>query len=384
MKIGMVSKFPEQEDGIAIYSASLCGELDELGIGVVKIGDKLSTAADYRVDFKSLFLKSQLRQIIEKESLDLLHIQYVAPHFGKFSLNLGLLLALSQKVPVVVTLHEVHTAASNLKEKVLCFLQKLIVKKSGAVMVHTRQQKEYLQLKYGKKDVVLVLHGLVLRQMRKLKGKSLLFFGMLNYGKGVEYLIRAMNELPDFTLMVAGKAVTTGYEQILRLAASENKLGNVSLDIRWVPEAEKWQLIENSDIMIFPYVWAPYQSGALHNAFSCGVPVVVTDAGAIAEVVKDYRCGRVVGQRSPKAIAAGIKGVLSNYALYQQGVQAYREAANWSKVAEKHAEAYNEALQGYYETPGVIELDRAKKAKLAEELAKDEAETNETNSPYGK
>lgn len=382
MKIGMVSKFPEQEDGIAIYSDSLCGELDELGIGVVRIGDKLSTASNYAVDFKSLSLGSQLRQIVEKESLDLLHIQYVAPHFGKFSLNLGLLLALRQRVPVVVTLHEVHTAASNLKEKVLCFLQKLIVKKSGAVIVHARYQKEFLQLKYKKKQALHILHGLVLRQIHRLNGKRLLFFGMLGHGKGVEYLIRAMNELPDFTLTVAGKVVTAGYQQILRSAASENKLGNVRIDIRWVPEAEKWQLIESSDIMVFPYVWAPYQSGALHNAFSCGVPVVVTDAGAIAEVVKDYRCGRVVEQRSPKAIASGVKGVLSNYALYQGGVQAYREEANWGKVAEKHAESYNEVLQDYYETHGVIELDRAKKEKLAEEMSKDELMGDENAGVY--
>lgn len=380
MKIGMVSKFPEQEDGIALYSDSLCGELDGLGIGVVRIGDKLSTAADYQVDFKSFRLKSRLRQIIEQENLDLLHIQYVAPHFGKFSLNLGLLLALSQKVPVVVTLHEVHTAASNLKEKILNFLQKFIVKKSGAVIVHTKHQKEFLQLKYKKKQAFCILHGLVLRHMHKLKGKSLLFFGMLNYGKGAEYMIRAMNELPDFTLTVAGKAITPGYEQIVRSAAAENKLGNVRLDIRWVPEEEKWRLIENSDIMVFPYIWAPYQSGALHNSFSCGVPVVVTDAGAIAEVVKDYRCGRVVEQRSPKAIASGVKGVLSNYALYQHGVQAYREEANWEKVAEKHAEAYNEILQEYYETHGVIERDRAKKKKLAEEIAKEEIETDESQT----
>ncbi|MBI2549709.1 hypothetical protein HYV83_00825, partial [Candidatus Woesearchaeota archaeon] len=61
-------------------------------------------------------------------------------------------------------------------------------------------------------------------------------------------------------------------------------------------------------------------------------------------------------------------------------VQAYREAANWGKVAEKHAEAYNEALQGYYETHGVIEQDRARKEKLAEELAKEEVETDESQA----
>ena len=107
--------------------------------------------------------------------------------------------------------------------------------------------------------------------------------------------------------------------------------------------------------MVLPYVWAPYQSGTLHNAFSYGIPVVVTDMGAISEVVKEYRCGRVVEQRSPKAIAAGIKAVLGNYETYQHGVAKYREAANWEMSAQKHAKMYNETLQGYYETHGFLE-----------------------------
>ena len=355
MKIGMVSKFPEQEDGIAIYSESLCEELENAGVRVVKIGDPESSSADYRIDFKSWSLKSQLRKIAESEKLDLLHVQYIAAYFSKYTLNLNLILALNQKVPVVITFHEVHTAASTLREKILSFIQTVIAKKADAVVAHTRQQKEFLQMKYSKKQAYCILHGLVLNPMHRLKDRNLLFFGMLNYGKGAEHLIRAMNELPGFKLTLAGKAITPQYEAIVRAAAAENKLGNVKLDIRWVPEDEKKRMLQEADVMVFPYVWAPYQSGTLHNAFSYGIPVVVTDVGAISEVVKEYRCGRVVEQRSPKFIVAGIKAVLGNYETYQHGVAKYREAANWEMSAQKHAKMYNETLQGYYEIRGFPE-----------------------------
>ncbi len=375
MKIGMVSKFPEQEDGIAIYSASLCEELENIGIGVVKIGDIESNTADYKIDFNSLFLRGQLRKIIETERLDLLHIQYIAPHFGKKFLNINLLLAMSQKVPVVVTLHEVHTETSTIKEKVLAWLEARITKKADAAIAHTRQQKEFLQMKYGKKKAFHILHGLVLNPMNKLKSKCILFFGMLNYGKGVEHLIKAMEYLPEFRLTVAGKAISPEYEKLVKAAADENKLGNVRLDIRWIPEEEKKRLFYQADIMAFPYVWAPYQSGTMHNAFSYGIPVVVTDAGALREVVKEYICGRVVEQRSPSALAAGIKAVYSNYDTYQHGVGRYRSEANWAKVAEKHAQAYNETIQEYYETHGLLEKEREEKEKLGEAMKKEEAES---------
>ncbi len=355
MKVGMVGKFPEQQDGIAIYTASLCDELEGRGISIIRIGDSESTAAAHKVDFRSLLLKWKLQEVIEQEKLDILHIQYVASHFGKLTLNIGLLLALRQKIPVIVTLHEVHAEAETIRGKVLNWLQRCITRKAAAIVVHTQQQKELLHMRYRKRQVFCILHGLSLNPVHKLKDKKLLLFGMLNYGKGAEYLIRAMNELPDFRLTVAGKAITADYERIVKAAADDNRLGNVRLDIKWVPEDEKRRLLEAADIMVFPYVWAPYQSGTLHNAFSYGMPVVVTDAGAISEVVKEFRCGVVVEQRSPKALAAGIKKVYDSYDIYQHGVLKYREEANWQRSAQNHAEAYNLTLQEHYEAYGMPE-----------------------------
>lgn len=371
MKIGMVSKFPEQEDGIAIYSESLCEELEEIGIGVVRIGDLQSTRADYKVDFNSIFLGRKLKTIVEKEKLDLVHVQYIAPHYGKKFLNLNLILALKQKVPVVVTLHEVHTEAVTIKDKILAFLEKLTAGRATAVIAHTKQQKEFLQMRYKKKRAYHILHGLALNPVHKPNGKSLLLFGMLNYGKGAEYAIRAMEYLNDYRLTVAGKAISQDYEKLLRAAAAENRLGNVKLDIRWIPEEEKKRLLYEADIMVFPYVWAPYQSGTMHNAFGFGIPVVVTDAGSLGEVVKEYVCGRIVEQRSPKALAAGVRAVHGNCDTYQHGVLKYREAANWRKAAENHAEAYNETMQEHYEKHGVIEKERLMKRQMAQEADDD-------------
>lgn len=375
MKIGMVSKYPEQEDGIAIYSESLCRALESEGISVVRIGDKESTEANHKADFKSWLLKWQLQRIVEEEELDLLHVQYIAAHFGKFTLNLNLILALSQKVPVVVTFHEVHTTAATIKGKLLYWLQKMITGKADAVIAHTRQQKEFLQLKYGKRQAYAIYHHLLteLKPMHALKGRNVLLFGMLGQGKGAEYLIRAMGELPGFNLTIAGKAVNKDYENLIKAEASENKLGNVRLDIRWFPDDEKWKCLEKADIMVFPYVWAPYQSGTLHNAFAYGIPVVVTDIGPLAEIVKEFRCGAVVEQRSPKAIADGIRKVHGNYGIYQRGIEKYRQEASLEKIAKKHAEIYDETLQEYYEAHGVIERDRLIKEEMAEKEAAEEA-----------
>ena len=131
MKIGMVSKFMPEKDGIAIYSENLCRELQKL-CTVVKIGDEKSESADYKTSFTSFRLKQQLQKIIDKEKIELLHIQYIGAYFGRKTLNLNLLQALSQKVPVICTMHEVHynyEGYNFMRKKVLAFLEKEVVKK---------------------------------------------------------------------------------------------------------------------------------------------------------------------------------------------------------------------------------------------------------------
>jgi len=155
MKIGMVSKFLPEKDGIARFSENLCKELEKHH-EIIKIGDVKSDDADYQTNFKSFRLKAELHKIIEKEKLDILHIQYIAAYFGRHTLNLNLLQALSQEVPVVSTMHEVHYSYEGynfLRKKALAFLEKEVVKKSDAIIAHTPQQKSFLERKYSVRNV---------------------------------------------------------------------------------------------------------------------------------------------------------------------------------------------------------------------------------------
>ena len=65
MRIGMVSKFLPEKDGIARFSENLCNELSKQH-EVIRIGDTKSSTADYQINFKSFRLKAQLQKIIEK------------------------------------------------------------------------------------------------------------------------------------------------------------------------------------------------------------------------------------------------------------------------------------------------------------------------------
>ena len=340
MRIGFVSKFLPEKDGGAIYANHLC---DNLPCEVVRIGD-IESEADYNVNLRSLSLGKELAKIIEKEKLDLIHVQYVpaGQYFGKYTINMSLVRAMKQKVPVILTFAEVHTKMSNIREIVLQLLQKVLAGRAGAVITHAPDQAAFLS-KYNKHSHHVHM-GLIPRPIKPRKDKNVLFFGMLGPGKGVEHLIKAMDELPEYNLRVAGSITHKPYEQVLKTAIEKSTNKKIIADFSWIVEETKNNYYDRSDIVVLPYVWSPSQSGVLHDALSYGKPSVVSDLGAIGEIVKEYETGVAIEPGKPAAIAEGIKKAFKHYEQYQQGIKNYQEQANWESIGKKHMTVYEEVL----------------------------------------
>lgn len=349
MKIGLVSKFGEK-DGIAIYSDSLVSALRKKGAKVITIGAK-SSEADYRTDLKSFSLRRNLERIIRKEKLQLLHIQYIAErsYYGLHTLNINLISALKQKVPVAVTLHEVHYKAAGLHERIVKKLEEEVIKRASATIVHTKGQQRFIEKAYRTKKAGTIHMGVAPHPMHRKKDKRVLFFGIISELKGVEYLIDAMKWLKGYNLDIAGKAISQKYAEKLAMQLKHLKNPDsgskpIKMSLGWVPEGKKQEYFENSDILALPYTRNPFQSAVLHDAMSYGLPVVATGTGPIAETVLDFKCGEVAEPRNSRALAEAIKKVDANYKKYQEGIKRYRKEANWEKAAEMHIMAYRKAL----------------------------------------
>ncbi len=335
MKIGMVSRFGEK-DGIAIYSDNLVEALRKEGCEIITIGGK-NSKSDYKVDLQSIRLKYIIADIILKEKLQLVHFQHIAErsYYGAHTLNLNFIHALSQKVPAAVTLHELHYLARNVKEHIVSKIEKAIIKKAAWIIVHTKGQQKFLQKK-GCENATVIRMGVKTRPMHKLKGKNILFFGMISKAKGVNYLLEAMKLMPEFKLTVAGRIV----EKSTGKKLMENPPPNATLKFGWVDEEEKNELFHSNDILAMPYTDAPYQSAVLHDAMSYGLPVIVTRTGSIHDIVEEFNCGQVIEPANAKAISNAAKHCIENYSDYQKGIENYRKIANWQKSAQDHINVY--------------------------------------------
>jgi len=107
----------------------------------------------------------------------------------------------------------------------------------------------------------------------------------------------------------------------------------------FVPEEDKPGLIAGAKVFVLPSFWEGFGLDVL-NAMACGVPVVVSNAGSLPEVVGD--AGILVDPGDSGSIAAGIRQVIlapvTKYnSMREAGLKRVKEFS-WEKTARKTLE----------------------------------------------
>ncbi len=327
----MVSRFPPEKCGIAIYTNNLVTAMKDNKMDVITIGSMNSTA-DHKIKFHGISFASQIRQIIKDEQLDQIHFQYIAPYFAPKLLNQPFIKALNQDIPVTVTLHEVQYSNKGIKNKVLRHIENQICKKAKNIIVHSPLQQKFLKNK-GYNNISTVLMGITPTNNKPKNNHHLLSFGILSKEKGHIHLLRAMKHLKNHKLTLAGNPVNQAYADELQSYIKKHNLNHVTCDFGWISEKKKIQYFKDASIMIMPYIWGPYTSAVIADAVSYNIPVIVSEVGAVHEIAQEYNIGKVIHPNSHIAIQKAVLNVENNYTKYQKNITAYRKVANWNAVA---------------------------------------------------
>lgn len=157
-----------------------------------------------------------------------------------------------------------------------------------------------------------------------------LFFGHLRPYKGLETLLaafeRVATQLPDARLLVSGTP-SMPTESLERRAARGALGGRVRFELRYLAPGEADLRFAAADLVVLPYL-AASQSAVLARALGYARPVIASDVGGLAEMVRDGVTGRLVAPGEAGALAEALVATLGDPArLDAYGAAAARLAA---------------------------------------------------------
>jgi glycosyltransferase involved in cell wall biosynthesis len=145
-------------------------------------------------------------------------------------------------------------------------------------------------------------------------GSKVVYVGQIKYEKGIIELVKAVtfasNNITVKFYGPVGKKIERDF--LSRLEESESCWYEGIVNFHSVQS-----VLSDHDILALPSRW-PHEGypGVIIEAFMCGLPVVVSRAGAIPEIVTEKN-GCFVDSESPKEIANAIDSLVSDKMMYK-------------------------------------------------------------------
>lgn len=166
------------------------------------------------------------------------------------------------------------------------------------------------------------------RAALKLTRPTLISVGLLIERKGHNRTIMAMQDLPDYELLILGEGPERG--ALERLIATLGLHDRVRL-LGARPHADLPAYYGAADAMVLASSregWA----NVLLESMACGTPVVASNIPGNPEVVQEPAAGLVVEDNSPAGIVVGVRQLFANLPD-RRATRAYAERFSWDATS---------------------------------------------------
>ncbi len=185
--------------------------------------------------------------------------------------------------------------------------------------------------------------------------KIIFFIGRMVREKGAQILIEALSQVRyqyhDAKLVIAGGGERGHLEQLAQYMGMARHVyfaGRVS-------DADRDRLYQIADVAVYPSLYEPFGIVAL-EAMAARVPVVVSDAGGLREVVESDVSGTVTWAGKPDSLAWGIVRVLKDpakaRAMADAAYERCRTVFNWDVLARQTKAVYERVWSDYRNSDG--------------------------------
>ena len=373
-----IATYPPRECGIATFTKDLTTAMDKKfapflkskilamnntnGINYENINDVLFSISDNDISA----YKKAAKRVNEIDSIKLINIQHEFGIFGGEYGNYLLKFLEIVKKPVVISF---HTVIPNPNDKLKKIVRKL-AKKSSFLVVMTNKGIDILRKDYKiKKEIFLIHHGTPTVSFdNSIKEKTVMgiadkivlsTFGLINSGKGYEYVIESLIEVvkkyPNILLLIIGethpvvrKQEGEKYRNFLEEKVKEYKLEKyVKFYNRYMTLEEIVKFLLATDIYICSNQ-NPNQivSGTLAYAIACGRAIISTPYTYAKDMIIPER-GLLVKFRDHISYTNALLKILSNPLLREKmeiNNYSFSRRMIWPNVAISHYNVFKRVI----------------------------------------
>jgi len=359
--IGFVSSYSPTLCGLATFTASLYSELVTAGgsqgrvVRVVEASEPYP-ASEVVAELVAGDPVSAQRAAAQLDGCDVVLVQHEYGIYGGADGDEILPFLAAVRAPVIVVLHTVLSAPTPHQRQVLEEVAAL----ADAVVVMTETGRQRLSNLYDVDlaHVTVIPHGapatrIAAAAQRRTARPSILTWGLIGPGKGIEWGIAAMALLRDVVpapqYVVAGQThpkvlLREGEAYRTSLAHQVADLGLadvVTLDNRYRDSVALAALVQAADIVLLPYDSSDQvTSGVLIEAVAAGKPVVATRFAHAVELLSDGG-GILVPHKDPAGIATALRTMVAALGARDVVTSAARQTPAellWPAVAARYSD----------------------------------------------
>ncbi|MGZ6962772.1 MAG: glycosyltransferase family 4 protein [Acidimicrobiia bacterium] len=246
---------------------------------------------------------------VREGGFDVAHMMYLNPFVDAVDLS-----RLGRRIPLVSTVHDVVPHQSRVPAAVEHRMLARQYRYGGTLIVSHGVMRRRLveEFDVDPARIVVMSQDIPVMPPRPTpppdRPPTVLFFGTFRPNKGIDVLLDAIAQLDDEArFLFAGR----GAEEIERaVVEAARRDPRIELELGYANAARKNELHASADLIVLPYTSFASQSGVLYDAYSHGVPLVVTDVGVLGVTVREESTGWVVLPRDASALAAAISTAL--------------------------------------------------------------------------
>ncbi|MDA0207929.1 MAG: glycosyltransferase [bacterium] len=354
---------PENID--SFWSDYFPPEVKSIGAGAI---------AQTRRAYRSKEVYQYVARLFDEIRPDVLHVHNLYTHLSTSVLKA----AHERGIRIVMTVHDYHLVSANyalwnpstqlpigtkpsfIETMSSRFIKGSMLKTAMLELIRRRTQQDYLHYVdtfiVGSRfmEEVLVKNGFpqssiehiplfadssIPVRARKVK-REVLYIGALERNKGIETLLAAMREIPQLTLRIAGSGQLEA-EFKSRYTKSKRVIFEGQVQSKRLAE-----LYSQAMMLVVPSEWhEPFGLVAV-EAMRAGVPLVVSDMGALPEIVQEGKVGSIFEAGEVDDLREHIKRLAANSKQREEFSKRGKQRAKEVFSLEKHAKRVQQLYRG--------------------------------------